>query len=382
MSGFWFIATALFALAFALPLLLLRRAERLSQAARMDDRTAVVAHCRDALAALERERREGLVEESAFEAERATIARRLLVAEVAAGEEAGDSARRSPPIGAGLLTLLLALPLLAGIGVYLVLGRPDLPAAPAGWKTPPEAGRNDEAARQLPGLVEELADRLKANPERVDGWRLLARTALDVGRTDLVLEATREGLRRAPDDRELLLLRAEALIARAGGRVTPAAMLALEELAKRDPEHPAPRYYAGLKRLQDGDAAAASKIWRDLLAMAPKDAPWRARIERELERVETMQAMQEASPEARLSMIRAMIARLEERLVRDPEDVEGWQRLARSYLVLGETAKAIRALERLRALVPQAQRSAIDREIARIRQLDAGDGPAGGRKPE
>ncbi|RMF16141.1 MAG: c-type cytochrome biogenesis protein CcmI [Alphaproteobacteria bacterium] len=377
MSMFWLIAVVLLSLALGLPLLLLRRAERGSETAGAGERSALIAHCRDMLVALEHERSEGLIDEAAFETERARTARRLIAAEAAKND---DPVGACPaPIGWAALAMLVAGPLLVGVGVYLALGRPDLPAAPARVKETAREEGKDPASVQLPGLVEELARRLKTHPERVDGWRLLARTALDLGRTDLVLEATREGLKRAPDDRELLLERAEALIAKAGGRVTPAAILALEELARREPDHPAPRYYAGLKRLQEGDAETALKIWHELLSAAPEDAPWRDRIAREVERVETMQAMQEASPEARRSMIRAMVARLEERLARHPDDASGWQRLARSYLVLGETQKAVRALQRLRTLVPQAQRSAIDREIARIQQIDR---PEKGRKKE
>ncbi len=374
MTTFWPVATVLFVLAAGVPLLLVRRAERRRGAMAAADRDARIAHCRDALAALERERAQGLIDDAAFDAERAVIARRLLAVEAA--EDDDDAERPAPTVGWKTLALLVVLALVGGVALHLALGRPDLPAASAQRQAADRSGevQGDAPAARLPELVEELAGRLKEHPERVDGWRLLARTALDLGRTDLVLEAAREGLQRAPDDRELLLLRAEALIARAGGRVTPAAVLALEELARRDRDHPAPRYYAGLKRLQDGDAAGALEIWRDLLDSAPEDAPWRARIVREIERVETMQAMRDASPQARLSMIRAMVARLEERLARTPEDAQGWQRLARSYLVLGETDKARHALERLRDLLPPARRTAVEREIARLRRegTDAG----------
>jgi cytochrome c-type biogenesis protein CcmH len=39
-------------------------------------------------------------------------------------------------------------------------------------------------------------------------------------------------------------------------------------------------------------------------------------------------------------MVQGMVARLAERLKSDGSDVEGWLRLLRSYMVLGETEKA------------------------------------------
>ncbi len=42
-------------------------------------------------------------------------------------------------------------------------------------------------------------------------------------------------------------------------------------------------------------------------------------------------------------MVQGMVARLAERLKNDGSDVEGWLRLLRSYMVLGERDKALAA---------------------------------------
>ncbi len=42
-------------------------------------------------------------------------------------------------------------------------------------------------------------------------------------------------------------------------------------------------------------------------------------------------------------MIRGMVARLADKLKQDGSDVEGWQRLLRAYIVLGERDKAVAA---------------------------------------
>jgi cytochrome c-type biogenesis protein CcmH len=54
----------------------------------------------------------------------------------------------------------------------------------------------------------------------------------------------------------------------------------------------------------------------------------------------------------RTAMIRGMVARLAERLKDQPDDVVGWQRLARSYEVLGEPAKAREAHAQIARLRP------------------------------
>src|SRR5437868_11742610 len=63
--------------------------------------------------------------------------------------------------------------------------------------------------------------------------------------------------------------------------------------------------------------------------------------------VEAVQAM---SPAERQAMIRGMVDRLAARLDANPDDAEGWQRLARAYAVLGETEKAEAAAARAAAL--------------------------------
>ena len=61
-------------------------------------------------------------------------------------------------------------------------------------------------------------------------------------------------------------------------------------------------------------------------------------------------------------MIRGMVERLSERLHRDGSDIEGWLRLVRSYMVLGESDKA-------RSAVADARR-ALAGDPGKLRRLD------------
>jgi cytochrome c-type biogenesis protein CcmH len=56
------------------------------------------------------------------------------------------------------------------------------------------------------------------------------------------------------------------------------------------------------------------------------------------------------TPDGRAQMIRGMVERLAARLQDNPDDLEGWRRLARAYQVLGDTAKASAAQARIDAL--------------------------------
>jgi cytochrome c-type biogenesis protein CcmH len=67
---------------------------------------------------------------------------------------------------------------------------------------------------------------------------------------------------------------------------------------------------------------------------------------------EQMRAARDLSPEEQAEMIRGMVDGLAARLAEQPDDSEGWRMLARSYGVLGETAKAAEAAKQAAALLP------------------------------
>src|SRR5262249_27759501 len=61
-----------------------------------------------------------------------------------------------------------------------------------------------------------------------------------------------------------------------------------------------------------------------------------------------MAAAAAMSEKERGEMIRNMVARLADRLKENEADVEGWQRLVRAYVVLGEREKAMSAADAAR----------------------------------
>ena len=69
--------------------------------------------------------------------------------------------------------------------------------------------------------------------------------------------------------------------------------------------------------------------------------------------IEDVEAASKMTGEDRMAFIRSMVERLADRLKDEPNDLKGWQRLARAYQVLGEKEKAEDALARIRALQRQ-----------------------------
>ena len=59
-----------------------------------------------------------------------------------------------------------------------------------------------------------------------------------------------------------------------------------------------------------------------------------------------MAAAKDMNEADRGAMIRGMVDRLATRLKQNGDDVEGWLRLVRAYMVMGERDKAVSALDR------------------------------------
>jgi cytochrome c-type biogenesis protein CcmH len=174
----------------------------------------------------------------------------------------------------------------------------------------------------------------------------------------------------------------------AGGAVTPAARGAFEA-GLTDPEsRPRSRYYLALAQLQQGDAKGALDAWRALAAEAPADAEWLPMVRQRIAQAANAlgldpatadsqagrsgdvparpaggppseaavaavaRATADATPEQRQAMIRGMVEKLAARLEQQPDDVDGWTRLGRSYLVLHQPDKARDAYARALQLRP------------------------------
>lgn len=336
---------------------------------------------RDQLDEIGRDRAAGLIGDREAEAARLEVSRRLLAAadvNAPASKEPAGLRRR-----AVALVALLLLPLGAA-GLYLALGSPDLPGQP-------QAGRRDAPPEQrsIADLVGRVEAHLEGNPEDGRGWEVIGPVYMRLGRYDDAVKARRNALRLLGPTaiREADL--GEALTGAANGIVTAEAKEAFDRAMALDPEDFRSRYFTGLAAEQDGRPNDAAGIWKQLLAGAPEDADWIGFVRESLARVDPNASMPQARPDVALpdapggapgpsaadiaaaremspgqreAMVRGMVAGLAERLKQDGSDVDGWLRLLRAYMVLGDREQA-------RASAAEARR-ALEGNADGLRRLD------------
>jgi len=340
----------------------------LGRSARVKNQGSEVVVYKDQLTEIERDLASGLIAAPEAEAARVEISRRLLAA--ASSETVSEPTSSLKWRRTAAVLALVGLPLVA-IGVYMPLGSPRLQDFPLAQR---ERGSGSGMARSLENLVVQVEQHLEKNPADGRGWNVLAPVLQRLGRFDDAVRAYRNSLTYNGESPERRSDLGEAISAAAGGVVTAEAKTEFERAHALDADDPKANYFLGLAAEQDGRKDEAATIWRALLAKAPADAPWRPVVQSSLARVgggtmpalsdETIAASKDMSEGDRGAMVRGMVERLATRLKQNGDDVEGWLRLVRAYLVMGDRDKAVGA--------SSDARQAVAKDGERLRQLNEG----------
>jgi cytochrome c-type biogenesis protein CcmH len=374
----WFLVATMTVVAVALILLPFVRRGLGPQARGSFD----LAVYRDQLTELARDQERGLVSAEEAATARLEIERRMLAAAPARGAGAAPVSAASR---AARISLLLAAILgpAGAVALYLDRGSPNMPDAPFAARG---HGPGDQATgvdvAQIEGMVKQLAAKMKANPDDPKGWSMLARSYMVLGKYDDAAAAFAEITRLDAANAEAHAGRGEALVYASDGMVTPAAKEAFAAALALDSKEPRARFYLGLARMQEGEPDKALAAWEALAADSPPDAPWLPQLREEIAKLggvlkepsktqpstsASASASASASGSASASatpapkaggeakdpgvaQIEAMVDGLATKMKSNPDDLNGWAMLARSYMTLekyGDAAAAYAQVARL-----------------------------------
>lgn len=242
------------------------------------------------------------------------------------------------------------------------------PEARAAFEAVLAADSSDPRARYYLASADYQAGRTR---EALDGWAaMIANSPADAPWLDLV----RDRLARAAEDLNLDVATVMPEPRAAGRPAGPAALTPeqREAMASMTPEE----RQGVIRGMVDGLAARLEENPMDLegwlrliraRSVLGEQAAAQAALDRALEvfaaapfpkqRLTALAgelglATPDAGPAADTPDIGAMVARLAERLEREPDDLEGWVMLARSYTVLGRPQDAREAIANAAALAP------------------------------
>lgn len=281
---------------------------------------------------------------------------------------ASPSASRRPSM-ATIVLILAALLAVASAAVALSRsgGGEKAEAGPHGTVKP------DEKVPDVDVMITSLEERLKKDPDNPKDWRMLGWSYFELGRLADSADAYRRAAELEPDNAENWSSLGEALQT-ASTEVAPEATIAFERALKLDPNDPRARYFLAVQRDLKGDHKGAIDDWLALLKDTPPGAPWETDLRRTIEQVaaankidisgrmpppsagsaataaipgptpEQMAAASSIPPSQQDAMVKGMVDRLAARLKANPKDADGWMRLMRARMVLGETDQAKAAL--------------------------------------
>lgn len=197
----------------------------------------------------------------------------------------------------GVLAFVLKLPragweltgaaLLVGIAGYALQGHPSMAGAP---KAPVENKRAADEAM--------IKQRQQMGTAFAQGqsWLIMADGLARQGQFGAAADVLRKGAQQFPNDADIWVSMGNALVGHSDGLITPSAQFAFQKAATIAPDHPGPPFFMGLALAQSGRLADARKIWAELLARSPADAPWRADLVDRIARIDSMLGASAGAP--------------------------------------------------------------------------------------
>lgn len=150
------------------------------------------------------------------------------------------------------------------------LGSPPAPAARAA--TAADAATNEARQRsieQIAAMVDSLAARMKDRPDDAEGWTMLARSYVILGRFAEALPAYRRAVELEPGNAGLLADHADAIAASRGTIVNPESEQLVEKALTIDPQQPKALALAGTLAFERGDFAGAATRWQKIADQLP-----------------------------------------------------------------------------------------------------------------
>ena len=172
--------------------------------------------------------------------------------------------------------------LLLGLAGYAWQGNPALSGAP-----------REAVERAADQFDENLAEQRRGMAERygpAGQWLVLSDGLGRQGKTREAANVLLAGLKQSPNDPNLWLGLGNALVAHAGGVVSPGADFAYRRAMAIDPEAPAASYFYGLALARAGQLQAARELWAPLAQTAPAGSRVKAELELNIARIDAMLA--------------------------------------------------------------------------------------------
>ena len=216
---------------------------------------------------LDREHESGHIGQEEWQQSRDELSLRLLEDTSASDDPVAQ--KEKPAMWTAVL-LALALPLSA-MGLYMWLGEPEALNPMATAKAIDPSGDKADPA-ELAKMADNLAKKLEAKPDNLQGWVMLCRTYRSLGNYDKAIKAYDRALALSADD-DLSLERVEVMAMQRQGNFDGEPWQVIRSILQKDPQNFGALLMAGSASYANGKLADALKYWQQARAPLTPDNP-------------------------------------------------------------------------------------------------------------
>jgi cytochrome c-type biogenesis protein CcmH len=265
---FWVIASTMTILVLGLLLWpLLKR----TAASATGEEEKTLSIFRQQFAELGQDRANGVLTEELYQQARRELERRLLE-ETGSTETTPKMARRQLHGKPVALALAIVVPTASGL-LYWQLGNPLAMTEPPAASMAAQRGLGDEGSfsEGMESLIERLKQKMEQNPNDGEGWALLARSYMGMGRYPEAALAYENATTLIPNDAQLLADYADAMGVLHGRKLEGKPESLIQQALKIDPNNAKALMLAGTLAFNRNNFSRAAKDWELARANLPAD---------------------------------------------------------------------------------------------------------------
>ena len=239
----------------------------------------VIASLRKQLQQLKAQHEQGKLDAAAYAAAAAPLERQLIDQMVATPASAAPGAQLGRPskgLVLGLCTAVVAVAL-AGYGYTgspgMTVLDPQAMTAGAQAAAQAAAGASEgDDVQRFAQVVEQLAQRLKDQPDNAEGWAMLARSYARLDSHAQALPAYEQAIRLNPKDASLHADMADTVAVQNNGDLEGRPLQLLEQALKLDPDNAKALALIGTAAFNRKDYRLAVSHWEKLQSLTPGDS--------------------------------------------------------------------------------------------------------------
>jgi len=175
-----------------------------------------------------------------------------------ANQSVDAESAHAPKSNKFLISILCAFIPLAAVGFYALTGTPESFSIA-------KQSKQQFSEQEVSNIIESVEQRLKENPNDIEGWQVLSRSYVSLGRFEDAKRALKKLIELKGESPDLLVTLADASNLAAGGSMIGEPTRYVQRALALAPNHPQALWMAGVSEMQTGNATNAINYWEKLV---------------------------------------------------------------------------------------------------------------------